>query len=118
MGAFLIWRGWLERYPLYLKILLWSIPLPFLANSVGWTVAEVGRQPWIVYGLMRTRDAVSAIEPVQVGITLVGFVLLYGLLGIVAFWLAIRAAVAGPEAPPAAETDATPTPEAEKGDPS
>ena len=97
LGNLLVWRGWLARYPLFLKVMLWSIPLPYLANALGWTVAEVGRQPWIVYGLMRTSDAVSAIDATQVAMTLVGFVILYSLLGLTGFWLGIRAAVAGPE---------------------
>lgn len=95
--GFLI-RNKLLDYPLYLKIALYSIPLPYIAIELGWVMAEVGRQPWIVYGLMRTSDAVStAITTPQVFITLVGFVLLYGLLGIAGYYLIGKHAIKGPE---------------------
>jgi len=77
--------------------LVWVIPLPYIANLAGWTVAEVGRQPWIVYGLMKTSDGVSQIPAGQVGVTLVGFVLLYGALGATNFWLVGKFAGKGPE---------------------
>lgn len=92
-----LWRHNLEAHPRFLKILLWAIPLPYIALQAGWIVAEVGRQPWIVYGLMRTRDAVSPIAVSQVGTTLLGFIALYSLLGIVAFYLMAKFAMAGPE---------------------
>lgn len=63
------------------------IPLPYLANQLGWTIAEVGRQPWIVYGMMRTKDAASPIAASQVGISLAAFFLVYSLLGAVDFYL-------------------------------
>jgi cytochrome d ubiquinol oxidase subunit I len=59
-------------------------------------VTEVGRQPWIVYGLMRTSDAVSPIAASQVGVTLAGFILVYSLLGAVAFYLIAKFARQGP----------------------
>ena len=98
--------GWLRRNRLeqsrwYLKLMLWSIPLPYLAIALGWTVAEVGRQPWIVYGLMRTRDAASPIASGQVLATLLGFIVVYGILGLLAFGLMIRTARLGPDAVPA-----------------
>ena len=71
----------LERYPRFLKLLVFTLPLPYLANQLGWIVAEMGRQPWIVYGIMKTSDGVSkSITLGQVAASLVGFVLLYGLL--------------------------------------
>jgi cytochrome d ubiquinol oxidase subunit I len=88
----------LESYPLFLKIMLFAIPLPYLANQVGWIVAEVGRQPWIVYGLLKTSDAVSkAVTPMQVIGSLVGFTLLYGFLAIVDIYLLTKTARKGPE---------------------
>jgi cytochrome d ubiquinol oxidase subunit I len=63
------------------------IPLPYLANQLGWTIAEVGRQPWIVYGMMRTKDAASPLAVSQVATSLVAFILVYSLLGIVDFYL-------------------------------
>ena len=93
-------RNHLEDSPRYLKLMLYAIPLPYIALEAGWMVAEVGRQPWIVYGLMRTSDAVSPIAASQVWVTLVAFILVYGLLGAVAFTLMARFAKQGPEPPP------------------
>ncbi len=92
-----LWRNNLEAHPRFLKLLIWAIPLPYIALQTGWIVAEVGRQPWIVYGLMKTQAAVSPIAASQVGTTLVGFIALYSLLGFVAFYLIRKFAVAGPE---------------------
>ena len=63
---------------------------------MGWMVAEVGRQPWIVYGLMRTADAASPIAGYQVLTSLIAFVLVYGLLGAVGFFLMAKTAIKGP----------------------
>jgi cytochrome d ubiquinol oxidase subunit I len=98
--------GWfkrkkLENSPGYLKLMLYAIPLPYIALEAGWMVAEVGRQPWIVYGLMRTSDAVSPIAASQVWVTLVAFILVYSLLGAVAFYLIAKFAKQGPEPAPA-----------------
>jgi cytochrome d ubiquinol oxidase subunit I len=84
--------------PWYLKLMLYSIPLPFLAHTAGWVLAEVGRQPWIVYGLMRTADAVSPIAASQVAVSLVAFILVYGLLGGVGYYLIGKYARLGPDA--------------------
>jgi cytochrome bd ubiquinol oxidase subunit I len=101
--------GWFRRNrlvdsPGYLTAMLFAIPLPYLALEAGWMVAEVGRQPWIVYGLMRTSDAVSPIAASQVWTTLVAFVLVYGLLGAVAFYLMAKFARQGPAPEPAVIT--------------
>jgi cytochrome d ubiquinol oxidase subunit I len=88
----------LGKYPWFLKLLPWTIPLPYLGMQAGWVVAEVGRQPWIVYGLMRTSDAVSPVSGGQVGFTLVAIVALYTLLGAAGFFLAGRTVVQGPDA--------------------
>mgnify|MGYP000004365651 FL=1 len=88
----------IEQSTTLLKILLWSIPLPYIAGQLGWIVAEVGRQPWIVYGLLRTSDAVSkAVEPTQVMLSLIGFTLFYSILGIIAIYLISKYAKKGPE---------------------
>jgi len=98
-------RRQLESSPGYLKVMLYAIPLPYIALQAGWMVTEVGRQPWIVYGLMRTSDAVSPIAASQVGITLAAFILVYSLLGAVAFYLVAKFARQGPEtAAPAADS--------------
>ncbi len=90
-------RNRLEENRLYLRILPWCIPLPYLAIELGWMLAEVGRQPWIVYGVMKTKDAVSPIAASQVGVSLVAFILVYGLLGAVAVYLMFKYARKGPE---------------------
>ena len=86
----------------YLAVMMAAIPLPYIAIQAGWILAEVGRQPWIVYGLMRTGDAASPVAGYQVMITLVAFILVYGLLGAVGYFLIGKNAVKGPEAAPAA----------------
>ena len=82
-----------------LKLLPWMIPLPYLACQLGWTISEVGRQPWIVYGVMRTADAVSPISAVQAATSLAAFFLVYALLGAVDFYLLFTIARKGPAAP-------------------
>jgi len=64
---------------------------------MGWMLTEVGRQPWIVYGVMRTRDAVSPIAASQVAVSLAAFVIVYSLLGLVDFYLLAKFARRGPE---------------------
>jgi cytochrome d ubiquinol oxidase subunit I len=91
-------RNKLLESPWYLKLMLFSIWLPYLAIELGWTVTEVGRQPWIVYGLMKTKDAVSMIAASQVAVTLIGFVVVYGLLGFAGFYLIFKNAKKGPVA--------------------
>ncbi len=94
--------GWIKRNklldnPLYLKIMVLAIPLPYLAIQAGWLVTEIGRQPWIVYGLVRTSDAASPIAASQVAISLVAFILVYGILGAAGFYLMYQKAVKGPD---------------------
>ncbi|MUM77112.1 cytochrome ubiquinol oxidase subunit I [Pseudodesulfovibrio sp. F-1] len=92
-----VMRNKLTRYPLYLKILPWCIPLPYIAMQAGWVLAEVGRQPWIVYGLMRTSDAVSPVTTGTVAFSFILMCLLYTLLGAAGIWLMVRLAKKGPE---------------------
>ncbi len=97
-----LWAFWRRRQPAsagrLLRLLPWMIPLPYLANQLGWIVTEVGRQPWIVYGVMRTADAGSPLEASQVAISLGAFFLVYALLGAVDFFLLFRFARKGPPA--------------------
>ena len=79
------------------KILPWMIPVPYVAIMAGWTVAEVGRQPWIVYNLMRTSDAVSPVPSSSVLISFLAFLGIYTLLGVVDIWLLRKFARKGPE---------------------
>lgn len=95
-----LWAFWkrnrLLESPRLLKVMLYAIPLPYIASQAGWTVTEVGRQPWVVYGVMRTADAVSPIAPSQVAVSLTAFVVVYSLLGLAAFYLMARHAKRGP----------------------
>jgi cytochrome d ubiquinol oxidase subunit I len=93
--------GWFKRKKLlespgFLRIMVLAIPLPYIAIQLGWLVTEIGRQPWIVYRVLRTSDAVSMIAASQVVVTLVGFMLLYGLLGASGFFLIAQGARKGP----------------------
>ncbi len=94
--------GWFKRkklleYSLYLKIMMFAIPLPYLAIQLGWVVAEIGRQPWLVYGVVRTADCASPVAVSQVVFSLVGFVLIYSVLGAAGFYLMFQKAKKGPE---------------------
>ncbi len=96
--ALLSSRGALDSHRGFLTLMLFAIPLPYLAGQLGWVVAEVGRQPWIVYGVLKTSDAVSrAISRGQVVASLVGFTLLYGTLGAVDIYLLTKYARKGPD---------------------
>ena len=98
LAFFLSWKDRLEKYPLFLKIMFFAIPLPYLAGELGWMVAEVGRQPWIVYGVMKTSEAVSrSVSVTQATVSLVGFTLLYSFLGLVDMYLLAKYAKKGPE---------------------
>ncbi len=99
LTGFIVSRwGKLENQTLFLKIMLFSIPVPYLAAQLGWVVAEVGRQPWIVYGVMKTSDAVSkSISVSQVVGSLLGFTILYSALGVVDIYLLAKIAKKGPD---------------------
>jgi cytochrome d ubiquinol oxidase subunit I len=98
-AAWLSWKDRLESAPAFLRILPWAIALPYIAGQLGWVVAEVGRQPWIVYGLLKTSDAVSrSIDPAQVVFSLALFTALYSLLGTADFYLLYKYARKGPDA--------------------
>ena len=95
-------RNKLEESRGFLHLMVWAIPLPYIAASLGWTVTEVGRQPWIVYGVMKTSDAVSRIPDYQVGISLTAFIVVYSILGVICFYLIRKFAIQGPPPVPAA----------------
>lgn len=79
------------------KIAIWSAPLPLVAALVGWIFTEMGRQPWLVFGLMKTADGVSPVSGLTVLISLVAFTAIYGALAVVEFRLIRKAAVTGPD---------------------
>jgi cytochrome d ubiquinol oxidase subunit I len=82
--------------PCLLRCLTWAIPLPYLGLALGWTVSEVGRQPWIVYGLMRTADAVSPVPAADIAVSFTAFCVVYALLGIIDIYLLRKYACLGP----------------------
>ncbi|PPF84124.1 cytochrome ubiquinol oxidase subunit I [Subtercola sp. Z020] len=91
------------------KVAIWSMPLPLAAMIVGWVFTEMGRQPWIVFSLLKTQDAVSPnTTGLEVLISLIAFTLIYGTLAVVEFRLIKKAIQKGPEE--------APTPDAETGD--
>ena len=98
VSVFLLWRGALERWRLVLWGLLLSFPLPYIANTAGWMTAELGRQPWLIYGLMRTSEGYSNTVSASNGLfTLIGFMGLYALLGLLFTVLIYREISCGPE---------------------
>jgi cytochrome d ubiquinol oxidase subunit I len=82
----------------FLKLMVFAIPAPYLAQQLGWLVAELGRQPWIVFGVLKTSDAVSkSVTPLQVALSLLGFTVLYGTLGVIDIYLLTKYAKKGPD---------------------
>jgi len=106
VAAFLLWRGSLYTARWILWPIMLSFPLPYVANTAGWMTAEIGRQPWLVYGLLRTADGYS--KHVSAGnslFTLLGFLGMYSVLSLLWIVLVYRFIQAGPEAvTPATET--------------
>ena len=99
LAAFLLWRNrlWTSRWMLW--ALLLSFPLPYIANTAGWMTAEIGRQPWLVYGLLRTGQGFSAtVSASNTLFTLLGFMGLYTLLAILFIVLIYREISRGPGA--------------------
>ena len=93
---FKVLRDRIEFKPLALKLLLWAIALPYIANSTGWIFTEMGRMPWAVFGVMRVEDAVStAVSAGEVLLSLIVFTLLYGSLMVADVYLLKKYATAG-----------------------
>jgi cytochrome d ubiquinol oxidase subunit I len=100
LAALLLWRGRLFHARWILWPLMLSFPLPYIANTAGWMTAEIGRQPWIVYGLIRTSQGYS--KYVSAGnslFTLLGFMGMYTLLSILFIVLVYRIIHKGPAVP-------------------
>jgi len=103
VAVLLLWRGKLFDAHWMLWILLLSLPFPYIANTAGWMTAEIGRQPWLVYGLMRTSDGYSKMVSAGNGMfTLLGFLGMYTVLGILFIFLVRREIENGPVTQPAA----------------
>ena len=98
LGLLLLWRRQLYENKWFLRVALLSIPLPVIANELGWIAAEVGRQPWIVYELMRTDEAFSTVVPAgQILASICLFSIVYALLFCVWIFLLRRKLHSGPE---------------------
>jgi cytochrome bd ubiquinol oxidase subunit I len=98
IAAFMLWRGKIYTTRWIQWLLLISFPLPYIANTAGWMTAEICRQPWLIYGLMRTADGYSQTVSVGNGLfTLIGFMGLYLLLGLLFTVLIYREISHGPE---------------------
>jgi cytochrome d ubiquinol oxidase subunit I len=99
VAVFLLWRKKLFSARWMLWILLLALPFPYIANTAGWMTAELGRQPWLVYGLMRTADGYSKMVSAGNGMfTLLGFLGMYTVLGILFLFLVHREIEHGPVA--------------------
>jgi len=96
-----LWRGKLFQTTWLLWIIMLCLPLPYIANTAGWMTAEVGRQPWLVYGLMRTTEGFSKyVNDSNTLFTLLGFMGLYAVLAILFLFLVHREIAHGPESGP------------------
>ncbi|ANL44498.1 cytochrome ubiquinol oxidase subunit I [Rhizobium phaseoli] len=90
-------RRHLDTYPLLLRIAVLAIPLPWVAIELGWVVAEFGRQPWVIEGVLPTAAAVSSLGASTVLLTIIGFGALYSVLIVIEMSLMIKAIRQGPE---------------------
>ncbi len=96
-GYFLIYKNDLQARPKVLKVLVLSIPLPFICCEAGWILAEFGRQPWAIQDVLPTYLATSSLSPVDVGISLLCFIGIYTVLLIIEMKLMVKAIKKGPE---------------------
>lgn len=97
LALLLIWRKSILENRFVQNLAIWSIPLPYIAISAGWFVAEVGRQPWMVYNLMTVEDGISNVPVSNVVFSLFLLIVFYAILFIVDFYLLRKKAIAGPD---------------------
>jgi cytochrome d ubiquinol oxidase subunit I len=100
MGAslLLLWLGRLYKSNWMLWVLMLAFPFPYIATTAGWMTAEIGRQPWLIYGLMRTADGTSVRVSAANGLfTLIGFMGIYLLLGLLFTFMVWREVEHGPD---------------------
>jgi cytochrome d ubiquinol oxidase subunit I len=98
LAAFLLWRGRLYSTRPILWLLMLMLPFPYIATTAGWITAETGRQPWLIYGIMRTPEGVSAhVSAGSALFTLIGFMGIYTILAILFLFLVGREIEEGPE---------------------
>ena len=98
LAAFLLWKKKLYEARWVLWMLLLAFPFPYIANTAGWMTAELGRQPWLVYGLMRTVDGASpTVSAGNALFTLLGFLGMYFVIGVLFLFLVVKKINQGPE---------------------
>jgi len=98
VGLYFRWRGTIFEKRWLLWVFVLAVPLPYVANQLGWVTAEVGRQPWVVYGLLRTSDALSkAVNANQVLGSIIMFIVIYALLFVVWVFVLDNKIKHGPE---------------------
>ena len=98
LAAWKLWRGTLYDSRGMLWALMLSLPFPYIANTAGWMTAEFGRQPWLIYGLMRTQAGISPqVSSGNVWFTLIGFMGMYTVLSILFLFMVYRVIEKGPE---------------------
>jgi cytochrome d ubiquinol oxidase subunit I len=106
IGAVLWLRGRLYTSRWFLRTLLWASPLGFVAVLAGWFTAEVGRQPWVVYNVLRTADAVSPVPAGSVLASIILFVLVYGVVFGAGLYYIAKLVRRGPDETPPDEDEA------------
>lgn len=84
------------KSPLFLKLCLWALPLPWIASEMGWFVAEFGRQPWTISGILPTYLSASSLTTTDLYLSIIGFTVFYGIFAIIEVWLMIKYAKLGP----------------------
>jgi cytochrome d ubiquinol oxidase subunit I len=98
LAGWKLWKGTLYDSRGMLWALMLALPFPYIANTAGWMTAEFGRQPWLIYGLMRTEAGISPqVSSGNVWFTLLGFMGMYTVLSILFLFLVYRAIEKGPE---------------------
>jgi len=98
-GVYLWWRGRLFATGWFLRLCQWATPTGFIAVLAGWVTTEVGRQPYVVYGLMRTSEASSLVAGANVAVSLALFLLVYGVIFSAGFYYLLRLIRQGPATP-------------------
>ncbi len=108
LGLFLMFRNKIMESVWFLRLLIVGIFLPFIGNSFGWIMSEMGRQPWVVNGLMKTADGISPnVSAGQILFSLISFSTIYTILGIIMVVLFVKFIQRGPEEQPEEDVSAT-----------
>jgi len=112
LSAFLVWMDFNKDITKakWMKWMPWVLIMPYLANASGWILTEMGRQPWIVYGLLKVQDGVSPnLTNVDLLISLIGYAIVYSALAVAMIKLMKKYAIAGPDAAMHESVDVAPS---------